>query len=372
MQEIDIVFALLRGALLDSSTLRLFGSSSFTTKDWQKLFILAQRNHVVAMTADAAAKAGAPRSILIPWLAECEKATQWYRHQLDVQLDITSRLKQHGIETLVLKGTHTAQYYPIPEHRQFADLDLYFYDSHDEADSIMEREAGVTVSRDSHHHSKYNYRGVTVESHYDFLNTHYPPSNREYEAMIRKLVGSSQLSIFLPALQALSTLESKFITAKNFQFSTFEILFLLRHMAGHFAASRITLRDLVDWYLTCNKLQDKVDWSLVQETVEQYGMTSFARAVCDIVEHRFDYRVPLTFEGGPDATEERNRVEHDSVYGSVDDHATDGLGRLRWKMRRWHSLAWKRKMVYCDNSISLWFSSMLSHAERPHSILHKQ
>ena len=143
-------------------------------------------------------------------------------------------------------------------------------------------------------------------------------------------------------------------------------------MAGHFAASRITLRDLVDWYLTCNKLQDKVDWSMVRETVEQYGMTSFARAVCDIVEHRFDYRMPLTFEGGPDATEERNRVEHDSVYGSVDDHATDGLGRLRWKMRRWHSLAWKRKMVYCDNSISLWFSSMLSHAERPHSILHKQ
>ena len=32
-------------------------------------------------------------------------------------------MKRHGIETLVLKGTHTAQYYPQPELREFGDLD---------------------------------------------------------------------------------------------------------------------------------------------------------------------------------------------------------------------------------------------------------
>ena len=307
------------------------------TSEWWSLFRLLQRNHVLALCYDAAVISGVPREVLLPWLAERQKAMEWHRYQKQVQQEIVSLMEQHGIKTLVLKGTHLSQYYPQPELREFGDLDLYFYDQHDEADRVAKEKLGAEVRNDSHHHSKYNYRGVTVESHYDFVNTHFPRSNRRYEALLKKHAPSP----------------------------TFEVLFLLRHMACHFAASRITLRDVADWTLTCRALADKVDWQLVKKAIEDFGMTDFVAALNTIVENRLGTQ-------SPSHSSIQSLMEHDIVYGSVDDGDADGPSRLGWKLHRWHALAWKRKMVYNDSALSLYLTALTAHSMKPHSILHKQ
>ena len=340
--------------------------STLNSKDWWSLFRLLQRNHMVALTAETVAALDVPREVKIPWLAEADKAEGWHRYQQEVQQDIIDTMARHGIETLVLKGTHIAQYYPTPELREFGDLDLYFYDKHDEADRVAREVLKVDVSNDAHHHSKYNYRGVTVESHYDFVNTHYPPSNRRYEAMLKELVGAKQV-----------------LHTTHYTLHTFEVLFLLRHMACHFASSRITLRDLADWALTCRALQDKVDWPLVERTVSDYGMTEFVSAINNIAHNRLGAQ--LKSQKVEESKSQKNALslchsvtlplmERDMVYGSreADDKNADGLARLIWKHRRWNALAWKRKMVFNDSPSTLWFASLTSHAEKPRSILHKQ
>lgn len=336
-REVDITFALLKSAI--------FGGAAevppLDASHWWSLFRLLQRNHVAALCFDMVSKASAPRDVLMPWLSEHEKAVEWHRYQQQVQQEIIDRMQQQGIETLVLKGTHTAQYYPRPEEREFGDLDLYFYDRHADADRVAREVLRASVSNDAHHHSKYNYRGVTVESHYDFVNCHYPPSNRRYETLLKE-------------------------QAPN---ATFEVLFLLRHMAGHFAASRITLRDLVDWTLTCHALADKVDWETVQNAIEEYGMLEFAASLNSIASRRFGIQPPCNLTGN---TASLSLVEHDIVYGTMDDHSGNGIGRLGWKLRRWRALGWKRKMVYNDNSLRLMLSSLTSHTMKPQSILHKQ
>ena len=349
VNEIDIVFALLRSALggnqggerLDPQR------STLSSKEWWHLFRLMQQNHVAALTAEVL-PTGMPREVLLPWLAEGDKAVRWHRYQQEVQQEIVDIMAHHGIETLVLKGTNTARHYPTPQLREFKDLDLYFYDKHDDADRVAREVLKVEVSNDAHHHSKYNYRGVTVESHYNFLNTHYPPSNRRYEALLKELVETKDT-----------------LSSFHFPLSTFEILFLLRHMACHFAAGRITLRDLVDWALTCRTLADKVDWQLVKKAIEDFGMTDFVAALNTIVENRLGTQLPSL-----SATQ--SLMEHDIVYGSVDDSDADGPSRLGWKLRRWHALAWKRKMVYNDSALSLHLTALTSHSMKPHSILHKQ
>ena len=347
MKEIDIVFRLVRGAL--DGTVPEVGQMD--AHRWWRLFRLMQQNHVAAMTADTMAALEVPREVKIPWLAERDKAERWHRYQEEVQQEIVGIMKQHGIETLVLKGTHTAQYYPKPELREFGDLDLYFFDRHDEADKVAAEVLKVTVSNEAHHHSKYNYRGVTVESHYDFVNSHYPPSNRHYESLLKELVGTKE---------SLSTF--------HFSLSTFEILFLLRHMAGHFAASRITLRDLVDWTLTCRAQHDKVDWNLVDKTIREFGMTEFAAALNSIASQRFGIQMPTLSYDHPATL---SRIEKDIIYGSMDDCEGDGISRMVWKMRRWEALKWKRKMVYNDSNFRLWFASLTAHAAKPRSITHK-
>lgn len=339
VKEIDIVFLLLRAAIAEVDEDSPFTShlSSLTSKDWWSLFRLMQQNHVAPLTANAMAALEVPREVKIPWLAECEKAVRWHRYQQEVQQDIIDTMQKHGIETLVLKGTHLSQYYPQPDLREFGDLDLYFYERHDEADRVAREVLKVEVSNEAHHHSKYNYRGVTVESHYDFLNTHYPPSNRRFETLLKEQAPSP----------------------------TFEVLFLLRHMAGHFAASRITLRDLVDWVLTYKTLKEKVDWSLVNKTIEDFGMTDFVAALNAISENRLGTQ-PLSH------SVTHPLIEHDLVYGSVANYTNDGMGRLEWKLRRWRALAWKRRMVYNDSSVNLLLSSLTAHSLKPQSILHKQ
>jgi len=336
MKEIDIVFRLVRGAL--EGTVPEVGQMD--AHRWWRLFRLMQQNHVAAMTADTMAALEVPREVKIPWLAERDKAERWHRYQEEVQQEIVGIMKQHGIETLVLKGTHTAQYYPKPELREFGDLDLYFFDRHDEADKVAAEVLKVTVSNEAHHHSKYNYRGVTVESHYDFVNSHYPPSNSRYEVLLKELVPSPP----------------------------FEVLFPLRHMAGHFAASRITLRDLVDFTLTCRAQHDKVDWNLVDKTIREFGMTEFAAALNSIASQRFGIQMPTLSYDHPATL---SRIEKDIIYGSMDDCEGDGISRMVWKMRRWEALKWKRKMVYNDSNFRLWFASLTAHAAKPRSITHK-
>ena len=342
MTEIQLAYNLLRAAIDGQAP--HFGTKPIEASMWWNLFRLMQQNHVAAMTADTVAALDVPREVKIPWLSERDKAARWHRYQREVQQEIADTMSRNGIDTLVLKGTHTAQYYPVPELREFGDLDLYFYNRHDEADRVAQKSLRVVVSNEAHHHSKYDYRGVTVESHYDFINVHYPPSNRRYEAMLKELAPSP----------------------------TFEVLFLLRHMAGHFAAARITLRDLVDWTLTCRALNDKVDWGRVQDIATEYGMSSFVRALSLVAEHQLGISMPLQLSNGPDDIADRDLFERDIVYGSVDDHAADGVGRLGWKFRRWHALAWKRRMVYSDSSLSLWLASLTSHTMKPQSFLHKQ
>ena len=331
MTEIQLAYNLLRAAIDGQAP--HFGAKPIEASMWWNLFRLMQQNHVAAMTADTVAALDVPREVKIPWLSERDKAVRWHRYQREVQQEIADTMSRNGIDTLVLKGTHTAQYYPVPELREFGDLDLYFYNRHNEADRVAQKSLRVVVSNWAHHHSKYDYRGVTVESHYDFINVHYPPSNRRYEAMLKELAPSP----------------------------TFEVLFLLRHMAGHFAAARITLRDLVDWTLTCRALNDKVDWGRVQDIATEYGMSSFVRALSIVAEHQLGISMPLQLSNGPDDIADRDLFERDIVYGSVDDHAADGIGRLGWKFRRWNALTWKRRMVYSDSSLSLWLASLTSH-----------
>ena len=261
---------------------------------------------------------------------------------------IVDTLQKHGIQTLVLKGTHIATYYPHPELREFGDLDLYFFDKHDEADRVAKKELRVSISDKSHHHTKYDYRGVTVESHYDFVNTHYPPSNRNYETLLKEQAPTP----------------------------TFEVLFLLRHMACHFAASRITLRDLVDWTLTCQALGDKVEWTLVNKTIEDYGMTEFVAVLNAIATQHLGVSMSQCLAVLQSCSLDVSlvhKVEHDLVYGSEEaDNKADGLKRLGWKLRRWRALAWKRRMVFNDSPLRLLLTSLTSHIEKPQSILHKQ
>lgn len=340
--EIDIAFSILRSALDGTKPAVEF----LETNRWWSLFRLLQQNHVASLSSEAFThiEQKPPREILIPWLSERQKAANWYKHQRNVQQEILDLMQHNGIKTLVLKGTHLAQLYPQPDLREFGDIDLYFYDHHDDADTLAKRELKVDILNLSHHHTKYNYRGVTVESHYDFVNASTPPSNKHFEKLLKELAPSP----------------------------LFEVLFLLRHMAGHFASNRITLRDLCDWHLLTTSLTDKIDWESVEQHAEEAGMADFLHIINTLVKHRLGNTTI------PDTDHDRTmakRVEQDIVYGNLNqkqEYNEENIGRLWWKLKRYCANNWKRRLVYRhDSATTILMSSLTSHILKPKSILHK-
>lgn len=314
VNEPDIVFELLKASLSGDVP----KVSAMDAHDWWHIFRLMQANHVAALTAGAMATQEVPREVKIPWLAERDKAERWYRYQAEVQQEIVDTMTRHGIETLVLKGTHTAQYYPQPDLREFGDLDLYFHDRHDEADAVAERELHVTVSNVSHHHSKYDYRGVTVESHYDFFNCHYPGSNRRYNQMLIALVPSS----------------------------TFDVLHFLRHAAIHFADRGLRLRDLSDWVQIISNSKG-IDWNTVGAEVERFGMSSFVAALDSLTHSRLGIASPLKLSC-PDGI--ANRME-------IDIFQRHPQGEL---IQQYLSSRWKRHLAFGDSLTSQLIHKTLS------------
>ena len=132
----------------------------------------------------------------------------------------------------------------------------------------------------------------------------------------------------------------------------------------------------MDWALTCQALEDKVDWTLVNKTIEDYGMTDFVAVLNAIATQHLGVSMShclAVLQSCSLDVSLVHKVEHDLVYGSEEaDNKADGLERLGWKLRRWRALAWKRRMVFNDSPLRLLLTSLTSHIEKPQSILHKQ
>ena len=318
-----------------------------TPQEWGALHQLMQQNHLSALTATVLptlpAEHQPPRGIKLAWLMQQQQVADCYEQRRGVEREIHELSSSHGINCLTLKGSQIARHYPRPELRECGDLDLYFYNQHAAADELVSKHFGISINNDSPHHTTYSLRGIPVESHYSLLNTHYPPSNKAYERLLLSHIPSA----------------------------TFELLFMLRHMACHFAASRITLRDLVDWHLTTRALEKAAHWDVLAQAAADYGMSAFASALTTLVEKRFGHRIPLHTATVPVATHEA--VEHDILFGSTasEEYLGNGLGRLRWKIQRYRSNRWKQHLVFKEPAAKLLVASIAAHSMKPHSILHK-
>ena len=102
------------------------------------------------------------------------------------------------------------------------------------ADEIL-KSNGIKVDNSHHHHTVFQWKGFSVENHYDFINVHHHKSNIELERILKRLgeddsnwIDVNGNKVYLPS-------------------ANLHALFLLKHMMADFAATILTLRQLLDW-----------------------------------------------------------------------------------------------------------------------------
>lgn len=243
-----MLFALLKGALneveIDQT---LF--TDITDDDWRACYALATQQGVAAIAWDGVQKLSTElqpeRTLRITWAVNTERQEQRYEYYCSVLNELQTFYGKQQIGIIQIKGIGLGTYYPINNHREGGDIDIFTFSndtdmlSHKEANLLADelmRLQGIEVSSDkTEKHSEFYYKGVMIENHKTFVNV----DTFNAAKLVEKLLHES----LNPQMTELCGGKYSVLTPSP----EFNTLFLSFHAAQHFG-SGLALHHLCDWF----------------------------------------------------------------------------------------------------------------------------
>ena len=279
-----------------------------------------------------------------------------YEAYQDAIASLAEAYAARGLRMMVLKGYALSLDWPVPAHRPCGDIDIWLFGRYQEGDALLAQEYGVKVDGSHHHHTVFSWRGFSVENHYDIVNVHAHRSSAALEKVFKELalddgcsVEVGDARVYLPS-------------------ADFHALFLLRHAMSHFASTRLTVRQVLDWAFFVEKHSGEIDWKWLLETLDEYGMRDFYECLCAICVEDLGFD-PAIFRMGVVDSALKTRVLNDILRPEFQGSEPRGLLRRVWfKFRRWRANAWKHRLCYRESLLSSFFVSVWAHLLKPSSI----
>lgn len=253
------------GAGLGAAPVSDTAGTAVTPGSWERIYRMAADHGLSAVVWDGICRLPAaqqpPRETRIRWALSAEKLEERYRHQQQTASKLAARFSEEGLRMLLLKGLGLSRDYPIPEHRECGDIDIYLYGQSDKGDRIL-HEIGAHLYFDVPKHSEYVWDGVLIENHRTILNVRRNRTERELNALLVRLLEKDGTHGLAPGIQTPP--------------ATFNAIFLIRHAAVHFQKEGIVLRHLCDWACFLTRHWDEIDHALFRTAMEDYRMDRFA------------------------------------------------------------------------------------------------
>lgn len=329
--------------------------------DWHTIQTLAKRQGLYAVVLDGIDRLPNEKrpsqELLLEWIGE---VLQCYDYRYDAYKNTIAEMARfynsHGLKMMVLKGYACSLNWPKPKHRPCGDVDIWQFGDYKKADALVANTKKIKVDNSHHHHTCFCWGGFSVENHYDIINVHHHKSNASLEKIFKELGMDDSHSCDVDG-------EKVYLPSSNFH-----ALFLLKHTMTDFAASSITLRQLLDWGFHVQKHTSEIDWGWLQGIIEKYHMKDFfdcINAIC--VED-------LGFQASMFPYVQFNPFLKDKVLNDIlnprftREEPHFFLLRLARKYKRWQGNAWKHKMCYNESLWSGFWSGIWAHLLKPSSI----
>ena len=119
------------GAGLGAAPVSDTAGTAVTPGSWERIYRMAADHGLSAVVWDGICRLPAaqqpPRETRIRWALSAEKLEERYRHQQQTASKLAARFSEEGLRMLLLKGLGLSRDYPIPEHRECGDIDIYLY-----------------------------------------------------------------------------------------------------------------------------------------------------------------------------------------------------------------------------------------------------
>jgi len=344
---VDLVRRDLRGGVEPVDTYR-----RLTESQWKELYDFASRQGVLAIVYDALSSLPQdmrpPRKIQMSWIYNIDRIEHTYAVQKFTAAQLIRHLKEYKIKVMLLKGLGLSFYYRKPNHRECGDIDIWLYGHRSEADEILQKDLGIDIRCDNPHHSTFTINGIAVENHNTFIDLQ-ARQHREIEDVLRYLADKDNRAIDIGGSEA-------YIPSP-----TFNAIYLLRHMAVHFAAVSIGLRHLVDWALFVENEGADVDWKKVREISERQGMERFADAVNALTVDKLglDADIPNFIGTRNEEIERRifDDILHPRYYNVQGSNLADDI---RIRILRRLGNRWKHDLVYRDSFVATFIRSAVA------------
>ena len=218
---------------------------------------------ITAITYDRLCQAkDTPRPLLMHLASLTDGIERFNRRREAALLDFAAQVKEAlGLDTVVVKGSSLARYYPVPLHRECGDNDIYFGPQAPRVDAWL-RSLGIEVDNRDPRHSSFHWKNIAFENHAYLL---YPlhPGDTSLEPQWQTVrVGENILFLTPP----------------------YEALFVAAHAEHHalFHNEAANQRQLLDWcyllphldYEAFNAIKrDRFGDLLTQYCVATYGST---------------------------------------------------------------------------------------------------
>lgn len=337
------------------------GSYQPNAVNWQEIIELAERQGLYAVVLDGIEKLPSnlrpQQEILLEWIGEVLQGYEYrYNQYCKTIAELAAFYNSHGYEMMVVKGYACAMNWPKSNHRPCGDIDIWQFGKQKEADAVLEAEKGIEVESSHHHHTVFYWGEYTVENHYDFLNVHYGHRNDEIELLLKEQAKDDSHSI---------EIDGQKVYLPN---ANLHALFILRHTMHNFAATEMTLRQVLDWAFLVEKHTKDIDWQWLLGILKEYKMMDFfniINAIC-VEDLGFSSGIFPSVQFLPSLKE---RVLADILSPEFTGETPNNFFRRAFfKYRRWQANSWKQKMCYGDNRWKSFIEGVWSHLLKPASI----
>lgn len=361
METKYIILQLIKNAISEGSNAA--DSLSISDDQWREIMDVAAAQGVSGICLDGVEHLGQKPDfmLLMEWIAQVSQWEEFYERYRKAISGLASFYASEKLRMMLLKGYGLSLFWPVPKHRPAGDIDIYLFGKWKEADELIHSKLGISVDNGHHHHSVFMFQNTMVENHYDFINVHSHHSNAGIEGVFKAL-----------AMKGEEVADSE-IPNLYYPSPDLNALFVARHSAAHFAAERMTLRQVLDWAFLVKASSAAVDWRLFWEKAELMGMMDFVLCLNRIcIEYLgFDaalFHLPESADLKEELTE---RMLDDIFYPEDGGKDLEGLSYIWHRTKLWWKNRWKHRMVYSDSLPSTFLSQLKSHLMKPKSILGK-
>lgn len=339
----------------------------FDSVNWNGVQALAERQGLAAVLVDGIEQLPdgqrPPKDYLLQMIGQVvqsyECRYEFYRRAI---ADLSGFYMDNGIKMMVLKGYTCSLDWPKPKHRPCGDIDIWLFGMQKEGDVLLEKERRIKVDASHHHHTVFEWGGFTVENHYDFVNVYAHKSSAELEKIFKELGADDSHFVEIKDTSTGS------VTKVYMPSPNLHALFLIRHMVSHFAASEISLRQVLDWAFFVEKHTKEIDWEWLLGVLDKYHMRDFfnlINAIC-IEDLGFRAEVVPTVQFLPGLKERVLTDILEPEYGTAEPKRF--LPRIAYKYRRWQGNAWKQMLCYSESRWESFWTGLWAHVLKPSSI----